>query len=150
MTHRELCEIGAKFINNSENYHFRRPFVLIEFCPTMGESPDIYGLSGPRSLLIEVKVSKGDFKRDIKKNFRKSGKGIGLTRYYLCPTGLINENELPENWGLLYCDENKKIEIVKMSGYFFERDFSQELLIMQSVIRRLAVKYQILDFRETK
>lgn len=29
---------------------------------------------------------------------------VGNYRYYLCPTGVIKEEELPENWGLLVWD----------------------------------------------
>lgn len=148
-SHRKLCEIGSKWVKNTRNYHFRCPYVLIEFCPIGGESPDIFGLRANHSILIEIKVSKNDFKTDLKKIYRKEGFGIGLTRYYLCPTDLIKIEELPDKWGLLYCNEKGKITIIKYSEAFRNRNFNQELIIMQSVIRRLAGKNQVLDFRKT-
>ena len=146
--HRELCEAGAKFLRKKFPYYFRKPHVLIEFCPIGGESPDVFGLDGDRSLLIEVKVSREDFLRDKLKPHRQPGKGIGYTRYYLCPTNLIKEDELPDGWGLLYADEIDNISVVKESKSFLERNFNHELTIMQSVIRRLHPKYGILDFRK--
>lgn len=150
VSHRELCEIGAKWLKNIKNHYFRSQYVLIEFCSTCGESPDIFGLRGNHNILIEVKVSHSDFIVDLKKEHRKEGQGIGLTRYYLCPTDLIKVNELPNKWGLLYYNDNEKIAIIKKSEAFLERDFQQELIVMQSVIRRLAGKPQVLDFRIKK
>ena len=31
--------------------------------------------------------------------------GMGKYRYYICPTGLIKPEELPEKWGLIYVSE---------------------------------------------
>jgi hypothetical protein len=146
--HKELCEAGAKFLRRKAPYYFRKPFVLIEFCPIGGESPDVFGLDADRSLLIEVKASREDFLRDKLKPHRQPGKGIGYTRYYLCPTDLIKEEELPDGWGLFYADEMNNISCVKESKPFTERDYNHELTLMQSVIRRLHPKYGILDFRK--
>lgn len=146
--HRELCEAGARFLRRKAPYYFRKPFVLIEFCPCGGENPDVFGLDADRSLLIEVKVSREDFLRDKLKPHRQPGKGIGYTRYYLCPANLIKEEELPDGWGLFYADEMNNISCVKESKPFKERNFNHELTLMQSVIRRLSPKYGILDFRK--
>jgi len=51
-------------------------------------------------------------------------------------------------WGLLYCDEKGKITVIKESSHFKDRDLGHEILIMQSVIRRLAGKRKLLDFRQ--
>jgi hypothetical protein len=52
--------------------------------------------------------------RDSKKPFRKfADMGMGEYKYYLCPEGLITENDLPELWGLLWIDEKGKISIQK-------------------------------------
>jgi len=147
MTHRELCEIGARFLIKSRNWHFRCPYVLIEFNPINGESPDVYGLNHCNPRLIEVKVNRQDFIMDRQKQHRKEGNGIGQFRYYLCPEKLIFIDELPDKWGLLWCNEKGKIEVIKLSESFDKRNFYQELIIMQSVIRRLAGKQYLLDFR---
>jgi hypothetical protein len=149
LTHRELCEVGAKYLRSSCGWQLRSEFVLVEFVSSCVEQPDIFGIKGSHNVLIEVKVSRNDFRADFKKPFR-NGKvnGIGATRYYLCPTGLIKENELPEKWGLIYCDQNKNIEIIKHAEVFKERNFIGELNILKSVIRRINGKYQVFDFRD--
>jgi hypothetical protein len=149
-THRKLCEIGAKWLKNVIQWQFRYQYILIEFCPMFGESPDVFGLRTGSSILIEVKTSRKDFLIDFKKPYRKEGKGIGLTRYYLCPTNLIKVSELPKKWGLLYCNKNDKITVIKKSENFIKRDYEHELVIMQSVIRRLAGRPRVLDFRKIK
>lgn len=149
-SHRKLCEIGSKYLRYAKNWHLKSNWILIEFCPVGGESPDIFGITCGKTTLIEVKVSKNDFKSDFKKPYRKEGKGIGDFRYYLCPTGIINVNDIPNKWGLLYCDSNGKIELIKDSEKFTEKDIKHELYIHQSLIRRLVGKQQVLDFRVTK
>jgi hypothetical protein len=147
MTHRELCVIGAKYLLNHKSWQLRKPYVTIELCPIFGESPDVFGLDAYNSLLIEVKITKTDFNSDYKKKYRQEGKGIGRKRYYLCPENVINVNDLPDKWGLLWCDEKGKISIIKTSEEFKEYDLGHEILIMQSIIRRLAGKRRLLDFR---
>lgn len=137
MTHSELCLLGAKWLINQKTWKFRCQYVVTEFTSISQESPDIFGLKGGWStILVEVKMSRSDYFADKKKRHRE-GKGIGLTRYYLCPKGLIRPEELPAKWGLLYCD-NDKISVVKESEGFEERDFADEVSIFYSIIRRLS------------
>jgi len=35
------------------------------------------------------------------------GAGLGVYRFYLCPVGLIQPEELPPKWGLLYAENGK-------------------------------------------
>lgn len=147
VTHRELCEIGAKYLANHIGWKMRCPNVLIEFCSSSAENPDIFGLRGDKSICVEVKVSRSDFRRDILKPHRHTG-GIGLTRFYLCPKGMIRADEINNGWGLLEYDKDTgKIDITKESEFFNERYFASELTLMQSVIRRLSGGKKILDFR---
>ena len=147
-THRNLCEIGSKWLCNTPSWKFRCPYVLIEFSSSAAENPDVFGLRGDKSICIEVKVSKTDFKRDIKKPHRHTG-GIGLTRYYLCPKGMIKAEEITNGWGLLEYDESAKlIECIKESDLFPDRYYASEMMLMQSVIRRLAGTQKVLDFRK--
>lgn len=150
MKHRELCEIGAKWLTTVIHWKFRCQYTLIEFVSSAAENPDVFGLRGDKSICIEVKVSRSDFKNDIKKPHRSTG-GIGLTRYYLCPKGLINSSEITNGWGLLeYDPETKLINEVKESYIFDNRYWASELALMQSVIRRLAGTNKVLDFRKEK
>lgn len=147
LNHRLLCELGAKFLKTHKNYLLRCQYVVVEFVSICNESPDVYGYKGgSQTILLEVKMSRSDFKADFKKRHRIHGNGIGSNRYYLCPTNLIRIEELPENWGLLYCDNDGKITVEKFSEYFEKRDFIDEMSVMYSIIRRTN-KAQVFDFR---
>lgn len=150
ITHRILCEIGAKWLNYAISWKFRCPYVLVEFSSSAAENPDIFGLRGDKSICIEVKVSRTDFRRDIKKPHRHTG-GIGLTRFYLCPKGMVRVDEITNGWGLLEYDQSTNlIECVKESDLFTDRYYASELTLMQSVIRRLAGSQKVLNFRKNK
>jgi len=151
LTHRELCEVGAKYLRSSCGWQLRSEFVLVEFVSACVEQPDIFGIKGSHNVMIEVKVSRSDFKADFKKPYRNGqANGIGATRYYLCPTNLIKESELPEKWGLIYCDQERNMEVIKHAEIFKERNLLGELNILKSVIRRINGKYQVFNFRDDK
>ena len=137
-SHDELSLIVAKWLKkHSKN-------ILIPNCATIAldiktleqEKPDVIGWNGCSSTMIEVKVARGDFLQDFKKPFRKYPKiGVGQYRYYCCPNGLINESELPENWGLLYLNNKNKIEIIKVAE-IQKANMIAERNILISLIRR--------------
>lgn len=136
--HKELCERGTKWLRrHTQN-------IIVPNCPTVAmdmvtiesETPDIIGWSGGCSVMIEVKVGRGDFLKDHKKPFRKICEtGVGELRYYLCPTGLIKGIEIPEKWGLLYLNENNKIEIIKVAERQ-KANLNAERNMLISLIRR--------------
>ena len=129
--HRELCEIGAKFLKRPESSNGHGcHFVVIE--PSCyGENPDVFGVRHGAigeneyngvvhsfghdvgTVLIEAKTSRSDFLVDRKKPHRINPEtGVGKWRYYICPTGLIKPTELPEKWGLIYVNGRGHCEIV--------------------------------------
>lgn len=70
---------------------------------------------------FEVKVSLSDFKADFKKSKWKfyNLKIESLTPnyfYYVCPSGLINEKDLPKHFGLIYVSENV-LKVVKKANF---------------------------------
>ncbi len=73
-----------------------------QYCAT-GEVPDAIGWKGlNRSVVIECKVSRGDFLADATKSFRlKPEEGLGSERFYMATSGMIGLEELPADWGLL-------------------------------------------------
>jgi hypothetical protein len=147
ITHRELCQIGAQWLLNQKHWDFRCQYVCVELVTISSETPDIFGLKGGiETILLEVKVSRSDFLADLKKPHRKGG-GIGSERYYLCPDGLIREDELPANWGLLYYKDGN-ITVIKQATPYESKDLINEMSIMYSIIRRTIKKRQILDFRQ--
>jgi len=107
-THNELCEIGRRWLlmPNSKHGHGCHVANTELFTGWGCEQPDAVGVRmaghNDGSIVIEAKTSRSDFLADLKKPHRASGQGIGRWRYYLCPEGLIAEDELPARWGLLY------------------------------------------------
>jgi len=118
MTHNDLVKKVAKWLKRHQGNcivpNCSTVAAELSALPETGEIPDVIGWSNWISVLIEVKMSRADFIADSKKEFRKHPKlGIGELRLYCCPTGLIKVEDLPENWGLLYCDDSGKIDIIK-------------------------------------
>jgi len=137
-THNQLSEIAAKWLKrHTQN-------TLIPNCATIAldlktleqEKPDVIGWNGACSIMIEVKVGRGDYLQDFRKPFRQiPERGVGQFRYYCCPTGLIKENEIPSSWGLLYFNEKNKIEIIKVAK-IQEANLRAERNILISMLRR--------------
>lgn len=83
-----------------------------------GEKADAWGYRRQEkggawgSTLVEVKVSRGDFLADRKKPHRQNGElGVGRFRYYLCPKGLIQPEELPDRWGLIWATPSGRLYV---------------------------------------
>lgn len=100
-THAEGCQIAARYAKTKMNCGI----VFVEPNPqTNFESPDTIGFRPAGcSILFEVKVSRGDYTSDKRKQHRMDpSRGMGDWRFYVCPEGMISPNELPAGWGLFY------------------------------------------------
>jgi hypothetical protein len=64
--------------------------------------------------VVEVKATKGDFTRD-KKLFGEKTSYFGHAHYsyIMCPREVIQANELPHGYGLLWVDEHDNVEMIK-------------------------------------
>jgi len=158
MTHDDCVGYAALYLSRG---HRGCKVVLPEFFTHNDELPDVIGFStgcirndrwnsGVYSMLIEVKVSRGDFFADRKKSFRmRPEKGMGDFRYYCCPKGLIRKEELPDGWGLLYVYPSGQVRQVKGSA-LHEKDISSEFYLLYYYARRAnfaGVHKTILDYR---
>lgn len=66
-------------------------------------------------IAFEIKVERSDFLKDLK-DFKKKHRfalRISDEFYYVCPWGLIDKGEVPEDAGLMYVNIGCKIKIVK-------------------------------------
>ena len=148
-THRELCYKAARYLKNKSLLPFHKcQYVFCEL-ERYGECPDALGFaSGSGTQLIEVKTSRSDFLSDKNKRWRKKPEiGLGSYRSYLCPEGLIKENELPQNWGLLWVNENGDItEVVKAIKQ--PCNHNAELHLLTNIMRREGVKPKIYSYKE--
>lgn len=150
-THREICEIGARFLFNNEGgcllFH-KLPYVTIEPISTCKERPDVFAFNFGTSYLLEAKVSLSDFYADLKKPFRvNQDDGVGHERYYICPYGLIPPDKLPPNWGLLYVRDDGVVELVKVS-MTFKSNVDSERALFHCILRKEKIKNQIFNFNK--
>ena len=111
LTHDYLNARGAMFLK----YEKHCGVVAVELKSFATASiPDVIGFKQQCSYIIESKVSRADFLADQKKphRHRLAMFAVGNYRYFLCPTDLIQVEDLPEGWGLLWI-EGKIISIIK-------------------------------------
>lgn len=122
LDHKSLCEVAERWLgkNKKQNLFFPKyPIHVREMvCLNVSEIPDAIGFNYYGSCIIEVKVTHADFIADQKKPFRQNGDGMGNYRYYLCPENLINEDELPKGWGLIYVSKSGRTKEIKKSDFF--------------------------------
>lgn len=109
LTHRQLCELGARFLltqRHPTNYPWR---ILIE-TGYRKENPDVFAYTKYYSVLIECKASRSDFLADKRKPFRQDPlQGVGRRRYYLVNEGVAKQEEMPEGWQLLIARDKDTI-----------------------------------------
>ena len=151
--HNLCCLVAQKFFKRDfcKFGMYNTRYVAVELNVTFGgECPDVFGFGGSYSHLFEIKLSHSDFKKDQKKWARQDDNGIGEYRTYVCPVGIIKEEELPPMWGLLYYDENSSIfECVKKPDRFDITSSFGELSLVSSIMRRENIKPQVFNYRYT-
>lgn len=140
LDHNRLVRIGKKWLSKHDQN------IIVPNCSTViaeltsatetGEIPDVLGWASWCSVLLEIKVSRPDFLKDKNKTFRKQNNlGVGDLRYYLCPAHLIEEEDLPEGWGLLWYREETGVEIIKKATKL-ESNLHCERTLLLSYLRR--------------
>lgn len=145
IAHKELVRAGLKWlINNGCRVAFS------EITSAANETPDIIGFRYNQSVLIEVKISRSDFLADKKKIFRQfPEKGMGNSRYYLAPRGLLKIEDMPVNWSLIEYKNGRiygdKTHLRTDGKWWQESNLVNEKILLQSVCRRLASRFGNLD-----
>lgn len=153
--HYALCLEGAKWLRSpagTRPFGTRNKYVTVEMVTLAAELVDVWGTNGFESTIIEVKTSLHDFYRDSKKFCRSKeaeerGLTVGNYRYYLCPADLIQPEQLPEKWGLLYWTGKNVVRKV-LPGKFEVSNFS-DLLHLTSIMRREGIKNQVFNYRKS-
>ncbi|HET9305041.1 MAG TPA: hypothetical protein VFO46_03365 [Candidatus Sulfotelmatobacter sp.] len=151
MTHAQLVERAVRWLRA-----YRCGVVLSEQACVSGEMPDAIGWKQAcHSVLVECKVTRGDFLADRAKPFRsKPEKGVGSERFYLTPPGLLKIHELPPSWGLLELRRGR-IEMLHPSAKSMRTaiGFRYEMNLLLASLRRVEVRIEpqsITDFLKWK
>ncbi|MGZ4824448.1 MAG: hypothetical protein ACXVY9_02835 [Terriglobales bacterium] len=150
MTHSALVDLAVRWLRIS----YRCGIVLSEQACCTGEIPDVIGWKARcRSVLVECKVSRGDFLGDRHKPWRLDPSGaLGCERFYMAPAGLISPAELPPGWGLLEV-RGRKVEIAvacsKRKSLRTPDGLLHEMNLLLASLRRVEIRIEpqtITDF----
>lgn len=137
LTHKQLVQKAAQWLRNKKD----RPCTLVaaELTTSSPETPDAIGWNETgKSILIECKASRSDFRADASKLFRiHEESGMGDERYFLVSRRVAPLDELPEGWGLLVSNGREIEERVKPARKTSNKN--NEIKMMMSIIRRLKI-----------
>ena len=138
ITHKEGVRRIANWLRNSK----RCSIVIAELRTLNQETPDVIGWLGggtASSILVEVKVNRSDFLADKKKIFRQEEiRGMGDSRYYAAPAGVLSGDDVPEGWGLLEIRQHQ-IKEIKRPDHDKPADKRCEMIVLMSAMRRLEI-----------
>ena len=150
--HYELCCKAAVWIRqrrNAEPWKAAYTLSAVELICYGAENPDVYAFNGAESAIIEVKTSHADFLADQKKASRTNPEyAMADFRYYLCPEGVINPDEVPDKWGLLYYKDGR-IHKVRQAE---QQDSCKiwDMLLLSSIMRREGLLGKTYNYRNKK
>jgi hypothetical protein len=151
MTHEQLVEKAVRWLRS-----YRCGVVLSEQACVSGEMPDAIGWKQAcHSVLVECKVTRGDFLADRDKPFRqRPEKGVGSERFYLTPPALVKIEELPTGWGLLeYRRGRVEMVLESAKNLRMATGFRYEMNLLLASLRRVEVRIEpqsITDFLKWK
>jgi hypothetical protein len=156
IAHDDLSKLAAKWLKRAHSSNGAGcNLSLVEVGGLFGgEIADAWGYRwgfAGGSIVVESKVSRSDFLADRKKPHRNGAVlGMGNYRYYICPEGLIQPEDLPEKWGLIWVNKRKHIKIKvghllsdrdyrddKWEEWWHESDTNAELQLMAHLLARL-------------
>ncbi len=147
LTHADLVQQAeAWLIRQGCGVVLRDPF----YTPYIPEHPDAIGwrLAANISILVECKASRADFLADRAKPFRTNPEqGLGQWRFFLTPPDLVQPQDLPPGWGLLWATEQRvRVVYGKPAGNTgwgtppFAGNMHAERRLLLTALRRLALR----------
>lgn len=145
MSHALCVKMAAEYMRK------RADVVLPEFFCHNSELPDVIAFTSRDSTVIECKVSRSDFLRDKNKPFRiNTNQGMGDSRFYCAPKGLIKPEELPQGWGLIEILPSGKIRKSRDSWDVHKKNIEAEHYLLFYYARRAyyaGVHDTVLEYR---
>ncbi len=134
MQHATLVQLGVRWLSRQCSV------VLYEAAASKGEIPDVIGWAGSRSTLIECKVTRADFLRDASKAARSKPKlGMAHRRFYLCPANVLQVEDMPAKWGLLWVEKGS-ITVQREAKGFPQRNLLAEVQFLSTMLRRAQIR----------
>lgn len=116
--HGELCDVGVRWcLRTASQKGGCMSLAFAEIgAETVTEMPDVYGFDKRgETVVLEIKTSRSDFLADKRKEFRANPDlGMGDFRYYMCPKGVITEEDLAgTKWGLIYVSPKGICKVIR-------------------------------------
>jgi hypothetical protein len=151
VTHAQLVAKAIAWLRS-----YRCGVILSEQACGSGEIPDAIGWKAAcHSVLVECKVSRGDFLADRAKPFRQNPcSGVGCERFYLVPRGMVQPTELVPGWGLLeYFERRVERTLASRKDLRTAEGFRTEMNLLLASLRRVEVRIEpqtITDFLKWK
>lgn len=140
ITHGEIVEIGAKYLLRKS---YKIVLTEMSVCNKCGEILDILGFNYNNSILIEVKTSVSDLKKDKEKvsRYLSYKYGVGEYKYFLYPEKIYEKalKYTPKEWGIFTINKNKVIR-KKRGSKCFVVDWTEERHYLLSALRRLKIE----------
>lgn len=132
-THAELVRVAVEWLRRRRRFAVTLGDVR---CTSVAEQPDAIGWDASgRSVLVECKVSRGDYLRDARKPHRRTPeRGMGDERYLLAPPGVTDN--APPGWGHLVYD-GTRVRLAYKSDTFLSAKDAEMRLILHAVRRAL-------------
>lgn len=128
-THSDLVDLARRWLVKRR----RCPVVFTELGTQSGEIPDAIGWDGWHSIVVECKVSRADFFHNAKKS---QCLGVGQSRFFLVPQGMVGVSEVPPEWGLIEWDGehfHTRLDHPGRVAYAWEHEIS----LLLSALRRV-------------
>ena len=128
MSHSECINRVAKWLRQQHQSHSSLRCKIIFKEPhgynISKEYPDVLGTGMRNDINIECKVSRQDFLKDGKKRHNHP---FGNFKFYACPEGLIQPDEVPQKFGLIYVNK-KTCNVIKKPTYVKECENTAPML----------------------
>lgn len=130
--HADLVHLGVRWLRRV----WKCDPVFAEMTTAVSETPDVIGWCRGFSTVVEVKMSRGDFRRDRDKPHARAGYGMGQRRWYLVPPQLLRAEDVPEWCGLAYAPAHARsvdeVQIVKLAPTRERFNFRGEAIMLAS------------------
>lgn len=132
MTHAELVIRAGKWLKR-----MGCSTVIVDKYADGIEEPDAIGWKANGfSILVEVKTSVADFRRDANKPFRVyPAFGMGSHRYFMTVPGLLRRDAIPPMWGFLEV-VGRTVRVAVPPKHFVEKATYRELTLLLAYTRR--------------
>jgi len=141
MTHAQLVKVAEQWLRR-----YRCGIVLSEQQCSSGEMPDAIGWKGKcRSVVVECKISRGDFLADRAKAWRVNPEiALGCERFYLSPRGVVRPEDLPKGWGLLEYHDRRVTVLAKpcRQSQRSAEGLMNEMNLLLASLRRVEVRIE--------